>query len=109
MPSSSCSPTGGRRRAAEHTTRNAGEPGVRLRCYLDLRQQLTYHGCGEISRGERREHPFTSVGSRKPASGEAKAPAVHSHGCAGVPSGSNPCGHRSCRNCQSPPKSATHR
>lgn len=23
---------------AEHTTRDAGEPGVRLRCYLDLRQ-----------------------------------------------------------------------
>lgn len=43
-------------------------------CYLDLRQQLTYHGCGEISRGERREHPFTSVGSRKPASGEAQGP-----------------------------------
>ncbi|MGY4744560.1 DUF6207 family protein [Streptomyces sp. ATMOS53] len=37
-PSSSCSPTGGRWRAAEHTTRDAGEPGVRLRCYLDLRQ-----------------------------------------------------------------------
>ncbi|WP_240804131.1 DUF6207 family protein [Streptomyces sp. A0592] len=27
-----------RRRAAEYTTRDAGEPGVRLRCYLDLRQ-----------------------------------------------------------------------
>lgn len=25
---------------AEHTTRNAGEPGVRLRCYLDLRQPV---------------------------------------------------------------------
>ncbi|MFF7098463.1 DUF6207 family protein [Streptomyces rubradiris] len=37
-PSSSCSPTGGRRRAEEHTTRDAGEPGVWLRCYLDLRQ-----------------------------------------------------------------------
>ncbi|MFI1726477.1 DUF6207 family protein [Streptomyces sp. NPDC020489] len=24
----------------EHTTRDAGEPGVRLRCYLDLRQPL---------------------------------------------------------------------
>jgi hypothetical protein len=23
---------------AEHTTRNPGQPGVRLRCYLDLRQ-----------------------------------------------------------------------
>ncbi|MGY1584884.1 DUF6207 family protein [Streptomyces sp. MN13] len=28
---------------AERTTREAGEPGVRLRCYLDLRQQLTEH------------------------------------------------------------------
>lgn len=26
---------------AEHTTRDPGQPGVRLRCYLDLRQQLT--------------------------------------------------------------------
>jgi hypothetical protein len=25
---------------AERTTRDAGEPGVRLRCYLDLRQPL---------------------------------------------------------------------
>ncbi|MFF4138056.1 DUF6207 family protein [Streptomyces mirabilis] len=25
---------------ALHTTRDAGEPGVRLRCYLDLRQPL---------------------------------------------------------------------
>ncbi|MFF4935114.1 DUF6207 family protein [Streptomyces griseofuscus] len=25
---------------AQHTTRVAGEPGVRLRCYLDLRQPL---------------------------------------------------------------------
>ncbi|WP_405776961.1 DUF6207 family protein [Streptomyces sp. NBC_01538] len=25
---------------AQHTTRDAGQPGVRLRCYLDLRQQL---------------------------------------------------------------------
>ncbi|MEU6097698.1 DUF6207 family protein [Streptomyces sp. NPDC047079] len=25
---------------AEHTTRDAGEPGVRLRCYLDMRQQV---------------------------------------------------------------------
>ena len=25
---------------AEHTTRDAGEPGVRLRCYLGLRQPL---------------------------------------------------------------------
>ncbi|MGV9942462.1 DUF6207 family protein [Streptomyces sp. NPDC003401] len=25
---------------AEHTTRDVGEPGVRLRCYLDLRQQV---------------------------------------------------------------------
>ncbi|MET9734491.1 DUF6207 family protein [Streptomyces sp. NPDC006458] len=24
--------------AAERTTRNPGEPGVRLRCYLDMRQ-----------------------------------------------------------------------
>ncbi|MCQ8194792.1 DUF6207 family protein [Streptomyces rugosispiralis] len=48
--------------SSEYTTRDAGEPGVRLRCYLDLRQQLTYHGCGEMSRGERCEHPFTSVG-----------------------------------------------
>ncbi|WP_330293459.1 DUF6207 family protein [Streptomyces sp. NBC_00576] len=23
---------------AQHTTRDAGQPGVRLRCYLDLRQ-----------------------------------------------------------------------
>ncbi|WP_325063608.1 MULTISPECIES: DUF6207 family protein [Streptomyces] len=37
-PSSSCLPTGGRRRTAEHTTRDAGELGLRLRCYLDLRQ-----------------------------------------------------------------------
>ncbi|MGW0191003.1 DUF6207 family protein [Streptomyces sp. NPDC003362] len=27
----------------ERTTREAGEPGVRLRCYRDLRQQLTEH------------------------------------------------------------------
>ncbi|MFI6039262.1 DUF6207 family protein [Streptomyces sp. NPDC051315] len=26
---------------AEQTTRDAGQPGVRLRCYLDLCQQLT--------------------------------------------------------------------
>ncbi|CAM5607833.1 DUF6207 family protein [Streptomyces aurantiogriseus] len=26
---------------AEQTTRDAGQPGLRLRCYLDLRQQLT--------------------------------------------------------------------
>ncbi|MET7695662.1 DUF6207 family protein [Streptomyces sp. NPDC005483] len=26
---------------AEHTTRDAGEPGVRLRCYLDLRQLIS--------------------------------------------------------------------
>ncbi|WP_333754141.1 DUF6207 family protein [Streptomyces sp. IBSBF 3352] len=26
---------------AEHTTRDAGEPGVRLRCYLDRRQEFT--------------------------------------------------------------------
>lgn len=26
---------------ADRTTRVAGEPGVRLRCYLDLRQELT--------------------------------------------------------------------
>jgi hypothetical protein len=26
---------------AEHTTRAAGEPGVRLRCYLDLRQPIS--------------------------------------------------------------------
>lgn len=25
---------------AEHTTRDPGQPGVRLRCYLDVRQQL---------------------------------------------------------------------
>ncbi|MET8957191.1 DUF6207 family protein [Streptomyces sp. NPDC004533] len=25
---------------ADRTTRDAGEPGVRLRCYLDLRQKL---------------------------------------------------------------------
>ncbi|MER7178536.1 DUF6207 family protein [Streptomyces hyaluromycini] len=25
---------------AQYTTRDAGEPGVRLRCYLDLRQPL---------------------------------------------------------------------
>ncbi|MFF9025731.1 DUF6207 family protein [Streptomyces eurythermus] len=26
---------------AERTTRDPGQPGVRLRCYLDLRQELT--------------------------------------------------------------------
>ncbi|MDQ0935272.1 DUF6207 family protein [Streptomyces turgidiscabies] len=26
---------------AERTTRDAGEPGVRLRCYLDLRQPIS--------------------------------------------------------------------
>ncbi|MER7484271.1 DUF6207 family protein [Streptomyces sp. NPDC126510] len=26
---------------AERTTRDASQPGVRLRCYLDLRQELT--------------------------------------------------------------------
>ncbi|MEV5842248.1 DUF6207 family protein [Streptomyces sp. NPDC051985] len=26
---------------AQHTTRDAGEPGVRLRCYLDLRQPVS--------------------------------------------------------------------
>ncbi|MFG2463660.1 DUF6207 family protein [Streptomyces sp. NPDC048523] len=26
--------------AAEQTTRQPGEPGVRLRCYVDLRQEL---------------------------------------------------------------------
>ncbi|MGW7261498.1 DUF6207 family protein [Streptomyces sp. NPDC054834] len=26
---------------AQLTTRDAGEPGVRLRCYLDLRQQIS--------------------------------------------------------------------
>ncbi|MFF7452075.1 MULTISPECIES: DUF6207 family protein [unclassified Streptomyces] len=26
---------------AQHTTRDAGEPGVRLRCYLDLRQPIS--------------------------------------------------------------------
>ncbi|MDX2557245.1 DUF6207 family protein [Streptomyces stelliscabiei] len=25
---------------AQHTTRDTGQPGVRLRCYLDLRQEL---------------------------------------------------------------------
>ncbi|GHE24044.1 DUF6207 family protein [Streptomyces capillispiralis] len=25
----------------DHTTRDPGEPGVRLRCYLDLRQELS--------------------------------------------------------------------
>ncbi|MFE2972704.1 DUF6207 family protein [Streptomyces sp. NPDC059340] len=25
---------------ADHTTRVPGEPGIRLRCYLDLRQEL---------------------------------------------------------------------
>ncbi|MDN0200778.1 DUF6207 family protein [Streptomyces sp. S.PNR 29] len=28
------------RATAEHTTRDAGEPGVRLRCYLDLNQPV---------------------------------------------------------------------
>ncbi|MEU9523308.1 DUF6207 family protein [Streptomyces sp. NPDC048224] len=27
--------------SVERTTRDAGQPGVRLRCYLDLRQPLT--------------------------------------------------------------------
>ncbi|MFC4464615.1 DUF6207 family protein [Streptomyces xiangluensis] len=31
---------------AEQTTRDAGEPGVRLRCYLDLRQELGAAPCG---------------------------------------------------------------
>ncbi|WP_420710334.1 DUF6207 family protein [Streptomyces sp. HNS054] len=26
---------------AEHTTRDPGQPGVRLRCYLDLRQPVS--------------------------------------------------------------------
>ncbi|MBC7272302.1 MAG: hypothetical protein H5T76_26950 [Streptomyces sp.] len=26
---------------AQHTTRDVGEPGVRLRCYLDLRQPIS--------------------------------------------------------------------
>ncbi|WTO41184.1 DUF6207 family protein [Streptomyces achromogenes] len=29
---------------AEHTTRDPGQPGVRLRCYLDLRQELPDRG-----------------------------------------------------------------
>ncbi|MFE9906330.1 DUF6207 family protein [Streptomyces achromogenes] len=29
---------------AEHTTRDPGQPGVRLRCYLDLRQKLPDRG-----------------------------------------------------------------
>lgn len=59
-----------------------------------------------VSAASTRSPPW-AAGNPPPA--RPKAPAVHSHGCAGVPSGSNPCGHRSCRNCQSPPKSATHR
>ncbi|MFB8760689.1 DUF6207 family protein [Streptomyces nigra] len=39
-PSSSCSPNGGATARAEYTTRDAGEPGVRLRCYVDLRQPV---------------------------------------------------------------------
>ncbi|MER7682653.1 DUF6207 family protein [Streptomyces sp. NPDC096934] len=27
--------------SVEHTTRDPGQPGVRLRCYLDMRQRLS--------------------------------------------------------------------
>jgi hypothetical protein len=30
--------------SVERTTREAGQPGVRLRCYLDLRQPITAPG-----------------------------------------------------------------
>ncbi len=30
--------------SVERTTREAGQPGVRLRCYLDLRQRITAPG-----------------------------------------------------------------
>nr|WP_260328658.1 DUF6207 family protein [Streptomyces sp. Ag109_O5-1] len=69
MPSSSCSPTGGRRRAAEHTTRNAGEPGVRLRCYWTCASSSPTTVAGDIP-GERREHPFSlrwAAGNPPPA------------------------------------------
>lgn len=36
-----CEMTGPHQRGAQHTTRDAGEPGVRLRCYLDPRQPLS--------------------------------------------------------------------
>ncbi|MFB7740243.1 DUF6207 family protein [Streptomyces sp. NPDC056112] len=39
-PSSNCRPVGGRTALAQHTTRDVGEPGVRLRCNLDPRQPL---------------------------------------------------------------------
>ncbi|OIJ87873.1 hypothetical protein BIV25_37660 [Streptomyces sp. MUSC 14] len=34
---------------AQHTTRDAGEPGVRLRCYLDLRQPISPATSGEAA------------------------------------------------------------
>ncbi|MEV5358026.1 DUF6207 family protein [Streptomyces sp. NPDC052693] len=50
-PSSSCSPNGGQRRQRSGRRRDAGEPGVRLRCYLDLRQPLdsSGHRCGDAA------------------------------------------------------------
>ncbi|WP_443052768.1 DUF6207 family protein [Streptomyces sp. NBC_00299] len=40
-PSSSCSPNGGQRRQRNARRGMRGEPGVRLRCYLDLRQPIS--------------------------------------------------------------------
>ncbi|MFJ3804389.1 DUF6207 family protein [Streptomyces sp. NPDC090088] len=39
---------------AQRTTREAGEPGVRLRCYLDLRQLVGPAGSTEAGAGELR-------------------------------------------------------
>ncbi|WP_232838796.1 DUF6207 family protein [Streptomyces geranii] len=39
----------------ERTTRDAGQPGVRLRCYLDLRQPI-----GQAPSGERSVTPGSS-------------------------------------------------
>ena len=33
---------------AEHTTRDAGQPGVRLRCYLDLNQPVGPDALAEV-------------------------------------------------------------
>ncbi|MFC8001057.1 DUF6207 family protein [Streptomyces rochei] len=35
--------------SVERTTREAGQPGVRLRCYLDLRQPITAPGHSDNS------------------------------------------------------------
>ncbi|MGQ4423213.1 DUF6207 family protein [Streptomyces violaceoruber] len=36
--------------SVERTTRDAGQPGVRLRCYLDLRQPVNPPGQGQLPR-----------------------------------------------------------